>query len=111
MITVKNIYQQLPDASKNEVVEEIMLHHNVRLERISSQGQSSLAWQSSEQNEWVLLMQGAAKLCFAEPQQVLALKPGDYLLIPANCRHRVAWTSPQQQSIWLCCYYADKPLP
>jgi cupin 2 domain-containing protein len=27
--------------------------------------------------------------------------PGDWLEIPARCRHRVAWTDPNQETVWL----------
>ena len=32
-----------------------------------------------------------------DEQFVRVLRPGDYILIPAHCRHRVAWTDPSRQ--------------
>ena len=29
------------------------------------------------------------------------LQPGDHLLIPAHCRHRVAWTDSASETLWL----------
>ncbi|MBJ7252961.1 MAG: cupin, partial [Acetobacteraceae bacterium] len=29
------------------------------------------------------------------------LKPGDWALLPALCRHRVAWTDPAVETLWL----------
>jgi len=29
------------------------------------------------------------------------LKPGDWALLPAQCRHRVAWTDPACETLWL----------
>ncbi|MFP8878842.1 MAG: phosphoribosylaminoimidazole carboxylase, partial [Myxococcota bacterium] len=33
------------------------------------------------------------------------LGPGDHLNIPAHTRHRVAWTDPDQATIWLAIFY------
>ena len=39
--------------------------------------------------------------------QVIIMKPGDYVHIPAHRRHRVAWTDPSQPTIWLALHYRD----
>jgi len=31
--------------------------------------------------------------------------PGNYLDIPAHRKHRVAWTTPDEPTIWLAVYY------
>ena len=31
----------------------------------------------------------------------LAYAAGDYLYLPAHARHRVSWTDPQQDTVWL----------
>ena len=33
------------------------------------------------------------------------LQVGDHLLIPAHQRYRVAWTSPDEPTIWLAVFY------
>jgi cupin 2 domain-containing protein len=33
------------------------------------------------------------------------LKAGDYLFIPAHKRHRVAWTTATEKTIWLAIYW------
>ena len=35
------------------------------------------------------------------------LNAGDYLLIPAYCKHRVDWTDPKQESIWLALHFKE----
>jgi cupin 2 domain-containing protein len=35
----------------------------------------------------------------------VAMKPGDYLDIPAHRRHRVEWTDPAQPTVWLAIHY------
>jgi cupin 2 domain-containing protein len=36
------------------------------------------------------------------------LNTGDYLNIPAHCRHRVDWTDPSRTTIWLAIHYGDR---
>jgi cupin 2 domain-containing protein len=33
------------------------------------------------------------------------MKPGDHLNIPAQRRHRVEWTTPEEPTIWLAVFY------
>jgi cupin 2 domain-containing protein len=44
---------------------------------------------------------------FEGESQPRELKPGDYLLIPAHCRHRVAWTSSDEPSVWLAVHFGE----
>jgi hypothetical protein len=34
------------------------------------------------------------------------LGPGDWLLIPAHQKHRVAWTDPEAETVWLAVHYS-----
>ncbi|QFY88113.1 cupin domain-containing protein [Magnetovirga frankeli] len=102
-----NIFQWPPDASQAEQFEMLLSRPHCRIERILSQGQCSAEgfWYDQAEDEWVLLLKGQARLEFAEPfadgESLLELAEGDYLLIPAHCRHRVAWTDPGQPTYWL----------
>ncbi len=42
---------------------------------------------------------------FAGKEEVLVLKPGDWVDIPAHGRHRVEWTAPDKKTIWLAVFY------
>ena len=53
----------------------------------------------------MLLVSGGATLRFENPDQVLDLRPGDHLLIPAGRRHRVERT--EDPTIWLCVFLPD----
>jgi cupin 2 domain-containing protein len=52
-----------------------------------------------DHDEWVLLLKGAAGL-WLEGEVVHDLNPGDWLLIPPGCCHRVTWTAPDEPTIW-----------
>jgi cupin 2 domain-containing protein len=88
-----------------EVFETLAQSAHVRIERIVSEGHTSPAhgWYDQDQSEWVLLLQGAARLEFED--STLALSPGDYVNIPAHRKHRVVWTTPDQRTIWLAVFY------
>jgi cupin 2 domain-containing protein len=73
-----------------------------RVERIASLAQADPpgAWYDQGADEFVLLLAGAARLGFADGTE-RALAPGDWAVIPAGCRHRVAWTDPAVETLWL----------
>lgn len=98
-----NIPAQLPD----EIVETLAAAGPTRIERIVSRGHASPPgfWYDQEQHEWVLLIQGAARLRIAGREAVMHLGPGDYVNIPAHVRHRVDWTAPDAETVWLAVFY------
>ncbi len=104
----KNIFSDLPGANlAEEFFEQLACSYHVRIERIVSQGHSSPEgfWYDQEQNEWVLLLQGRARLLFADADEVVDLVPGDWINIPAHAKHRVVWTAPDEKTIWLAVHY------
>ena len=100
-----NRYATLPAQLPDELVQTLHSTEHLRIERIVSQGHASPPdfWSDQAEHEWVLLIQGAARLRLDD--KVVELKPGDFLNIPAHRRHRVEWTSPDQQTIWLAIHY------
>ena len=74
----------------------------MRIERIVSRGHASPPdfWYDQEQDEWVCLVQGEARLAW-DHGGVEILRPGDCLFIPAHARHRVESTSNDPPCIWL----------
>ena len=77
-----------------------------RLERILSIGQASPEgfWYDQPEAEWVAVLSGRARLTIAGEAADRELGPGDALFLPAGCRHRVAWTDPDQPTIWLALF-------
>lgn len=100
-----NLFSNIPMSLPQELIETILSKPNVRIERIVSQGQSSPDgyWYDQEQSEFVVLLQGAARLQFEDCE--IEMKPGSFIDIPAHRRHRVEWTSPDEQTIWLAVHY------
>jgi len=100
-----NLLCNLPADLPVELVQTIVAGADVRIERIVSKGHQSPPdfWYDQDQNEWVLLAKGEAKLQF--PDETLKLEAGDYVNIPAHQKHRVAWTTPDEETVWLSIFY------
>ena len=95
----------LPAHLPEELIQTLLSTPHLRIERIVSQGHASPPefWYDQTEDEWVLLMQGAARLRLDD--EIIELKPGDFLNIPAHRKHRVEWTSPDELTIWLAIHY------
>jgi len=102
-----NIFYDIPEKLPEELIECIIKQDNIHIERIVSNGHVTPAGQWYDQNldEWVILIQGQATLRFEEHQRLVKLTSGDYLLIPAHTRHRVEWTLPDYNTIWLAIHF------
>lgn len=98
-----NLLVSLPSPPVAEVFEPILSRPGVRMERIVSFGQATPKgeWYDQEWDEWVMLLSGSAGLLIEGELAVRKLTPGDHLLLPAHCRHRVEWTEQGQQTLWL----------
>ena len=103
---VYNLLDSLPNADSEEITEVLLSSPNVRLERIVSRGQASPKdfWYDQSQAEWVMLLAGRARLAIEQDEHEHDLGPGDSLYLPAHCRHRVAWTDPAQDTVWLALF-------
>jgi cupin 2 domain-containing protein len=105
---VTNIFAELPPQLPKEFVQTLISTAEMRIERIVSHGHASAAdsWYDQPQHEWVIVLQGAARLQFAE--DMVEMKPGDFLNIPAFQKHRVDWTTPDEPTVWLGVRYGGQ---
>jgi cupin 2 domain-containing protein len=106
-MSVGNLFAGVNGPTREELIETLLETPQVRLERIVSTGQATPEgqWYDQERNEWVAVLSGSAGLLFEGEAEIRVMHPGDHLLIPAHRRHRVAWTDPQQQTVWLALHY------
>ncbi len=104
---IGNIYSNLPQNAEKEVFEDIFIRNAFKLERIISKGQATPEgkWYDQEHDEWVILLKGSAGLQVKGKPDVMVLQPGDYILLPAHLKHRVEWTSEEEETIWLALHY------
>src|SRR6478736_6690461 len=110
-----NLFAAIPGALPAELTELLLVANDVRIERIVSHGHTSPPdfWYDQDEHEWVLLVQGAARLALIHEgsEQTAELRPGDFVHIPAHQRHRVAWTTPDELTIWLAVFYGGTMQP
>ena len=109
MLSVKNLFMDIPREMPDEICTPIVQADGVRIERIVSRGQASPPgfWYDEETNEWVLLVKGGALLRFADGREV-SLAPGDHLVIPRHVRHRVERTDPERETVWLAVHFSGE---
>jgi len=104
---MKNLLADIPPNLPDELIETILTTPHVKIERIVSRGHCSPEgfWYDQDTNEWVMVLQGRACLLFEAANEEVVLGPGDYLNIPARVRHRVQWTAPHEDTVWLAVHY------
>ncbi len=101
-----NIFDCIPENLDEEIFQQLVEGDSVRIERIISRGHSSpeSGWYDQDMNEWVLVLKGEAILLL-EDETPVNLKAGDFINIPAHKKHRVEWTDPDSETIWLAVHY------
>lgn len=102
-----NLFDSLPTGpQEEEAFTEILARPGIRIERIVSTGQTTPmdAPYCQNHDEWVLLLQGSASL-WMDGTGDQELGPGDYVFIPALCRHRVTRTATDGPTVWLAIHF------
>lgn len=105
--SIGNLFAELPAPPTGEVFAELLRLEltpsqsggRVWIERIVSSATPEPVLYDQSQDEWVLLLQGRARLWVDGVERVLG--PGDYLFIPAHRPHRVLETSAEPRCVWL----------
>ena len=103
---MNNLFANIPAVLKEELMQELAAGEGVRIERIVSRGHTAPAegWFDQAQREWVVLLRGRAVITYPDKPD-LTLGPGDYVSIAPHERHRVAWTTPDEDTVWLAVHY------
>lgn len=105
-----NLFEDIPPQLAQELFTPRQQSGPYLIERIVSQGHTAPAegWFEQERDEWVIVLQGAAQLEWEDGQRC-ALGVGDWCWIPAGRKHRVSWTDPAQQTVWLAVHLPASP--
>jgi cupin 2 domain-containing protein len=100
-----NLFAELPANAEAEQFLELLSRPGLRIERIVSTGQASPPgfWYDQAGGEWVLLLQGEARLAFEDEPALRVLRAGDFIDIAPHRRHRVESTV--APTIWLAVHY------
>ncbi len=102
-----NLFENIPSDLPEELFETLHRFGDVKIERIVSRGHATPEgeWYDQSWDEWVVLLTGLAILDFDGDKESVSLKSGDFIFLPAGLRHRVAWTEPGVDSIWLAIHF------
>jgi len=102
-----NLFADIPAELPEELTQRLLETKGVRIERIVSRGHASPAgfWYEQAEDEWVILLSGAASVRFDGESACRGLNAGDYLFIPAGVRHRVESTAADTDTIWLAIFF------
>ena len=102
-LSVKNLFDGLPETGAAEEFRSLFASGAVRIERIVSRSYRSASgfWYDQDDDEWVMVLRGGATLEF-DSGELVAMNEGDYLTIPRHAKHRVRETGPE--TIWLAVY-------
>ena len=92
-----NLFNITTPVDGAEIITELLQHKNVTINRIVSNRLSNGSWYDQEEDEWLVLVEGAALLLIDDEEKTL--KAGDTLFIPAHQLHRVISTS--DNALWL----------
>ncbi len=105
-----NLFQDIPERLDEELVERLIASDSFRIERIVSRGHASPldSWYDQNEHEWVAILTGKAQLQIEGQEQLVTLGPGDTYNLPAHTKHRVAWTEPNQDTIWLAVFWRSE---
>lgn len=110
MINFGTLLTAIPKITGEESFETLVAVDGMKVERIVSQGHATAAgeWYDQTWHEWVLLVKGEALLLIEGEQAPHRLLPGQWMLLPAHCRHRVEWTLPDQDTVWLALHWPEQ---
>ncbi len=105
-----SLRQDLPSSPQAAEIFTLLAERpGLRVERIVSTGQTTPQgeWYDQAWDEFVLLVAGAARLRIEGESEDRALGEGDWMFLPAHCRHRVTWTRAAPPTVWLAVHFGD----
>ena len=98
-----NLFSDEVSNTKVENFETLLKTPQIHIEKIISNGQVSSQWYEAETDEWVVLIEGEAKLLYEEGNEIKLIK-GEHLLIKRMHKHKVIYTS--SPAIWLAIHFS-----
>ena len=108
MLKTGNLLGGLPEgAAEDEIFDTLVVAPGMRIERIVSTGQVNAEgeWYDQDDDEWVVVIAGAARLEIEGEDDERPLGAGDWIHLPAHRRHRVTWTQENPPTVWLAVHY------
>ncbi len=92
-----NFFNITKPVEGTETINELLQYKNVKINRVVSNRLTDGSWYDQEEDEWLVLIRGAALLLIDNEEKTL--RSGDTLFIPAHELHKVISTS--DDALWL----------
>ncbi len=101
----RSLRDDIPASLPDELMTILARGDGARVERIVSRGHASPPgyWYDQDERELVMVVDGAARLA-VEGADPIDMGPGDWIVLDAHVRHRVEWTDPDRDTIWLAVF-------
>jgi cupin 2 domain-containing protein len=97
LIRINNLYEEKFPNENREVFSTLFQNESIKIESIRSWLKTPGEVYNQDQDEWVILLEGEAKL---EIDNIMVnLQRGDYLFIPKHTLHRVHSTA--KNTLWI----------
>jgi cupin 2 domain-containing protein len=108
-----NLLAGVPPSPGEERSEALLEGPGWRLERIHSCLAVSPQdfWYDQSEHEWVLLLQGSARLRFEDEPAARDLSRGDSLYLAPHRRHRLEASDGGAGTVWLALFWAEQAAP
>ena len=105
-----NLFKDTLHRNREERFETILKTGSFKLEKIVSWGHATPEgqWYDQDTDEWVLLLKGRAGLRMEGRDTELVMAPGDHVHLPAHLKHRVEWTDPEKETVWLTLHFSPE---
>ncbi|TBU74343.1 cupin [Pseudomonas daroniae] len=102
-----NLFTDSEPPAQGERFETLLSHRNLVIERILSSARIEAVDYVQEQDEWVVLVRGQARMTVAG--KAVELAAGDHLFLAAGTPHRVERTS--DGALWLAVHLHPSSIP
>ena len=96
---IRRLFPEPETPDWGESFETLLEHGGVRIERIVSAPGTRSGPYDQGHAEWVCLLQGSATLEVED--EILSIRAGDAVFLPAHAVHRVTETSADPPCVWL----------
>lgn len=100
MIHINNLNEGEKAAENNEVFSTLFQNKTLKIESIRSSLKTAGQLYNQEQDEWVLLLEGEARIEIINDIHIM--RSGDYIFLPKHTPHRVHSTS--ENALWLAVF-------
>ncbi len=100
MVHIDNLYNGKIPTENNEVFLTLFQNETLKIESIRSSLKTPGQFYDQDQDEWVLLLEGEARIEIID--EIRTMYSGDYIFLPKHTLHKIHSTS--DNAFWLAVF-------